>query len=289
MNLRDRFHFPRFQSIQTKLVLTVSLTLGVILVMNLYIFSQINNMIVEIDSVFSSNVEIVQLKENLELVQNRVYEYLNTKSSSALEDYYRYEQDYRNRLSSFDSSKLNSSMQFLEKNIRSMSESYLENADLTVQAKRGRNVERYKALFEETSEIYRFINSYINELNNKLFQNNSENYMIMVRTLDILKSISIIVFLAAFAIGIFVVIVIIRTMIKPLTNLSRAAHQVADGDFNVEVPPSVSMDEIGVVNNAFGQMVESIRNYLESMRSSMEKEAQMKERELERIMYDFIN
>ena len=271
---------PGFNSIQKKLILTVSLTLGVILCVNLYIFNQINRMLTEVDSVFASNVEIVDLKENLNLVQNRVYEYLNTKSTAALEDYYRYEQDFRMLLTRMNDANVDSSMKILEKNIRRMSENFLKTAAQTVQAKRGRNVERYKELYEEETTLYQYIKTYIYELNNQQFQQNSRNYQMLVASIDVMKLFSVAIFVLAFAIGLVVISGIIRTMIKPLTKLSTAAHQVADGNFEVEVPRVSSQDEIGIVTNAFGQMVESIREYVVHMRTSLEKEAQMKEREL---------
>ena len=46
---------------------------------NFFIFSQIQNAVTRIDAVFSSNVDVNELSEALELVENTVYEYLNTK------------------------------------------------------------------------------------------------------------------------------------------------------------------------------------------------------------------
>ena len=42
-----------------------------------------------------------------------------------------------------------------------MSESYLDQTSETVQAKRGRNVEKYKTSYEEENELYEYINVYI--------------------------------------------------------------------------------------------------------------------------------
>ena len=55
---------------------------------------------------------------------------------------------------------------------------------------------------------------------------------------------------------------------------------MAGGDFSVDVKESQRPDEVGVVTNAFHKMLGSIRDYIESQRASMEKEAQMKENEL---------
>ncbi|MDD3796106.1 MAG: histidine kinase [Lachnospiraceae bacterium] len=267
-------------SIQTKLMVVMSLMLALILCVNLFIYSQINSMVREIDEVFASNVSISELSDKLEMVQTRVYEYLNTKSTSALEDYYRYEQDYRELISRLNNENVDSSVMMLEKNIRNMSDTYLEQTDETVQAKRGRNVERYKTSYEEETRLYQYINYYIYELNSQQFQQNSDNYQVLLSSMGVLEIFSLVVMAVVFVLSLFVALVMIRTMIYPLMHLSAAAHKVADGNFDVDLPEAVTMDEVGVVTNAFRQMVASIKEYIERIRSSMEKEAQMKEREL---------
>ena len=79
----------RTRSIQTRLTLTMALMLMVMLVVNLFIYGQINSMVRRIDAVFASNVTIGEITDTLEEVRSNVFEYLSTKSSSALEDYYR--------------------------------------------------------------------------------------------------------------------------------------------------------------------------------------------------------
>ena len=270
----------RSNSIQTKLVLVMAVMLTAVLCVNLFIYNQINSMVSQIDSVFTSNVTISELADTLSLVENRVYEYLNTKSSTALEDYYRYEQDYRDLIEQLNNKNVDSDTKMLEKNIRYMSETYLEKTEETLQAKRGRNVERYKTCFEEETQLYEYINYYIYELNGLQFRQNSQNYQMLLSSMNILEIFSMVIMLLIFGFCLFLAVMTIRTMIGPLTNLSTAAHKVAEGDFNVELPEVVSRDEVGIVTNAFSQMVESIKVYIERVKSGVEKEAQMKEREL---------
>lgn len=270
----------RENSIQTKLAVTMGMLLLVALCVNLFVFAQINSMVRRIDSVFSSNVTIGELSDTLDLVEDRVYEYLSTKSSAALEDYYRYEQDYRELLQDLNNENVDSEIKMLEKNIRNMSETYLEKTGQTVQAKRGRNVERYKSYFEEETQLYAYINSYIYDLNNLQFRQNSASYQTLLASMGMLETFSVLVIVAVFALSLFLAMMTTRTMIRPLRLLSGAARRVAEGDFDVEMPERTTRDEIGIVTETFGQMLGSIRAYIQQVRESMEKEAQMKEREL---------
>ena len=71
-----------------------------------------------------------------------------------------------------------------------------------------------------------------------------------------------------------------RNLTRPLIDLSKAANDVAEGNFDVVVKSSETKDEIGIVSNAFQKMVGNIQLYILEIRNSMERESQMKEKEL---------
>ena len=267
-------------SIQTRLSVVMVLVLLLVVCVNFFIFEQIHTGVDRIDAVFSSNAAINDLSETLNRVEGTVYEYLNTKGTKSLENYYRYEQEYRQLLDSLNGRNVDNEVKMLEKNIREMSESYLEQTGETVQAKRGRNIEKYKSSYEKEKQLFEYINSYIYKLNNLRFRMNSANYQILLSSMDVLYRLSLVVIGIVAAVGIAVTLLVVRTMIRPLTQLSNTAHEVAMGNLNVPVLPVVSEDEVGVVTRSFNQMLDSIRLHIKEQRESMEKQAQMKEREL---------
>ncbi len=275
-----RRHVPWKNSIQTKLAGVIALMMVLILAVNLFISSRTSSMVEKIDSVFASNVSIAELTQTLNSLEGYVYEYLNTKSSAALENYYRYAEEYRQLAEGLNDKNVDNPALMLEKNIRHMSMDYLEKTEKTVQAKRGRNVERYKAFYEEGALLCGYINAYIYELNNLLFAQNSENYQLLLNVLRFMEVFSIVVIILIVLFSMFVLIMMIRTMTAPLTALSEAARQVTEGDLNVAVPVVNTRDEMGIVTRAFNQMLASIRAYIERVRESMQDQSRMKEREL---------
>ena len=257
-------------SIQTRLSGVMLLVLVFALGINVFIFKQIHTAVTRIDAVFSSNTAVNELSESLEQVESTVYEYLNTKSTQALENYYRYEQNYKNLIEELNDRNLDNEVKMLEKNIRRMSESYLEQTNETVQAKRGRNVEKYKTSYEDENELYEYINVYIYKLNNLRFKTNSANYQLLLLAMNVLYKLCIFVMLVVYALGLAVTTLLVRNMIRPLTALSNTAHEVAKGNLNVPQLPVVVEDEVGVVTRSFNQMLESIRQNIEQLKESME-------------------
>lgn len=77
------------------------------------------------------------------------------------------------------------------------------------------------------------------------------------------------------------VVMFTRNITKPLRKLSDAAYRVANGELDqADMVEVHSMDEIGVVTVAFNRMLQSIPAYINRLRESLEKERQMKEKEL---------
>ena len=267
-------------SIQNRLSFAMVVVMVFVMCINFFIFEQIHTGVDRIDAVFSSNAAINDLSDTLNKLEGTVYEYLNTKGSKSLENYYRYEQDYRELLDELNDRNVDSEVKMLEKNIRRMSESYLDQTNETVQAKRGRNIEKYKTSYEKETQLYEYINSYIYKLNNLRFRMNSSNYQILLSSMDVLYRLALVVIFIVAAVGVAIIILVVRSMIRPLTQLSITAHEVARGNLNVPVLPVIREDEVGVVTRGFNQMLDSIRLNIRQQRESMEKQAQMKEREL---------
>ena len=77
------------KSIRVRLVeifVIVSVTVFAIVI---FIYYNLNRTIREMDTVYNSNIQFNELSSNVTHIQDSLYQYLNTKSSDALEDYYR--------------------------------------------------------------------------------------------------------------------------------------------------------------------------------------------------------
>ena len=264
----------------TKMILEVGSIMVMMLVINMILYEQVNKTIRRMDTVYSSNVDLTDLSASLENVQQALYSYLSVKTSDSLENYYRCEQDYRYLLENLSSQISSNPTKLLERNIRQMSETYLSLTGEGVAAKRGRNVEKYKEIYDQSQELYGYINSYIYQLNSQQFRNNSSSYQALREALRYLEISSLVLMAVMMGIGALVLFAITKGMIEPLANLAEIAHLVGQGNFDVKMTKTDSLDEVGVVTRAFNTMVESLGEYVVRTKESMEKEQQMMEKEL---------
>lgn len=267
-------------TLQTKLLLAFIATTVIILMVNVYMYYNINQMITKLDEIYLSNVSLNELSKSLREVQDNMTDYLNTKTSDAMEEYYRSVQDYTNQINKLNNITTNNRLQRMEKNIRSISESYLEMTNQTIDAKRGRNVEKYKIRYEKATELYEYIDTYLYSLNNEQFMENTRSYKTLSLSLRYTEYVSLTILIVIALCNIIIITIITKSITKPVRSLAETANQVAKGNLEVQLVEVKSHDEIAVVGKAFNKMVISLKEYINQIRDSMEKERQMKEREL---------
>lgn len=277
---KHKLHLFSNLPFQLRLILIFLVTSFFSLAMSLYLNANINRSLDRINTIYTSNNNLNNMADTLDQLHASVLEYLETKSTDSLNSYYYYEQAYRTLLDTLNASSISSLSGAMEKNIYNISSSYLSVTDEAIEAKRARNTVKYRASYAEATEYYDFLNDYISSLNNQQFLLNSRNYQALEHSLKLMERTNILIIIAMSLFNIFLVIVMIRQITKPLLSLAAASNLIAQGNFDVALPPVTTNDELGTVTNAFSQMVVSIREYIEKVRSSMEAEKEAQEREL---------
>lgn len=266
-------------TLRQKLIMLFVVTSCFIVIVNLYTYASVSEMLRRVEKVYTSNVSLNDLSDGLDALQTATSDYLQTKSSDAMERYYRCEQDYRDLLEMLNRKATDNEILLTEKNIYGLSQSYLALSGEIIQAKRGRNVEKYASLYGDSTLLYDEIHTFIYSLNNEQFKNNSVTYRALVESLRYTEMITVIVLLLVLVGNGSLIVMSTRLITEPLKLLAEAANEVAKGNLEIDQIPVQQQDEVGIVTIAFNQMVTSIRTYIEQLRITMERESQLKERE----------
>lgn len=251
-----------------------------IIVVNIIMYIGINNMNSDMDKVFNENIKLNELSTTLNDVHTNMTEYLNTKTSEVMEMYYKSVGEYSAKIDEISEVIGSTNLSRMERNIKKLSEEYLRQANQAVEAKRGRNVQKYSQRYEDASELFDYINTYIESLNNDQLISNSKNYQDLSKSLRLLETTNISLLLIAIIGTVVIITTMTGSIIQPLKKLSHAANRVANGELEIKRLEVESKDEIGVVTSAFNQMVVSIRDNIERLKESMESEQILREKEL---------
>lgn len=268
------------QPIRMKLGLIFLFAFLLMFGINFYMYFNVNAAVRQIDGVYGSNEQLNTLSGALDDVHTSLYQYLSTKSSDTLEEYYIQEQTYRDLIALLNDKTLGSVTMLTEKNIRNMSESYLQEADSAITAKRGRNISKIKEKYAQSEKLYERLQASIDGLNIFSFQQNSDNYIVLRNSLNFLVGIGILLLIMVMGIVAIWLTMMTRNITEPLIRLAGAANEVAAGNMEVDFPFVETGDELTTVAKAFNKMLESIRRYIEETKENMLRESRMKENEL---------
>ncbi|MCR5715285.1 MAG: histidine kinase [Lachnospiraceae bacterium] len=263
-----------------KLIVVMIITAVALLFCNITLYTQINSMIRRINAVYSSNVNLSELSDSLEDVQTSMYRYLEIRDYSALMQYYLAAEEYRDLYEQLSSSVTNSPTQILEKNIRSMSNVFLQHADAAITAKRGMNVDEYTAEYNTSMRLYQFIVNDLSDLNEQLFQNNAASYRTLQQAMQFTEISSMVLLVIVILLTTVLVVQMTNNIVAPLTSLAHTAEAVGEGNLELQVMQTEGNDEIGILTRTFNGMVTSLNSYVIRVRESAEKEQEMMEREL---------
>ncbi|MBR2275909.1 MAG: histidine kinase [Lachnospiraceae bacterium] len=213
-------------SVQTKLLILYSISSTFIILVNLVLFFSINERSEELSRAYETNVLIGELADSLDKIQSSMTDYLNTKSTDSIENYYNYEQEYRDYLQEITDSSItgeygtgltvSGANRILFEDIKNLSETYLSVTSDTVSSKRGRVVEKYNTSYEEAQELYGYINSYIYSLNNEQFRYNTANYSYLLDSLHYLEMTTIVVLIGVTVVNIILTAFITKNIMDPV-------------------------------------------------------------------------
>ncbi len=252
----------------------------VLMLINIYIYMNVNGVIANIDKVYVENFTLNLLQDELQNIQDCMTEYLENKNTDSVENYYRHVQGYQDILQELNSETVAEEYQLMEKNICNMSKAYIILTDETIELKRGRDVEKYKVTYAKALKLSSYLNTYIESLNNSRFRANSANYQSMLSVLRYTQRLSIVILIIASMATVVLISVATRQITRPLTILAATANKVAEGNLDIDPVVITTEDEVGVVTKAFNKMLYSIREYIERIKENMERERALQEKEL---------
>ncbi|MBR5116759.1 MAG: histidine kinase, partial [Lachnospiraceae bacterium] len=204
-------------SVQARLMLTVAIASLTIIAVNIVLFFNINRSMEAVNRAYATNLIINELSDSLRSVENSMTDYLNTKSTDAIEQYFGAEQAYREKLEELSDVGTDRESRAMLDDIANLSDSWLEVTSETIRAKRGRVVDRYSVSYERANKLYSYINAYIYSFNSEQFRANSENYMVLLGSFRRLEYITMGVIILVAFINFAVTSLLTKNILDPVT------------------------------------------------------------------------
>ena len=266
-------------SIKKQISYLISVSTLVVFFINLSLFYIIDKQLVNFDDVYASNEYNTRMTDVVSSVQNSMSQYVLTKDTTALSDYYLHTEELKNLCENMNYST-DAKLKVMQGNIVSMAENYIELADETMQNKRGRNVSKYRESFSNASDMYDYFNDYIYSLNTLQFQQNTDMYLKVSSRLKTFESLCMLILVLVIIEELILTGYLSNRITTPLMELTEKAKEVAGGNLEISFEASSRNDEIGVMTEAFDTMVKNVKWHMENEKKAMEEQRLISEREL---------
>lgn len=270
-------------TIRKRLLFYSMLIVMLMLITSVYSFYNIQQFTRRMDEMFVRNRALTELSKNIDSIDVELLNYLVTKSSSSYDNYRKYTDELRkkteniSRRASFDTNIL------IFKDIVNMIDSYIFEADEAIKARRVGDIRGYNEKYTDAEKISGYIKYSINKLNLNQFEDNTYKYFYMSSKLNMLKKFNMIIIIDTLVLNILFVLWFTNKISQPIINLSEAAGKISQGNFNIDDVNVKEDGEIKVMADAFNNMKNNIRTYIEELHEQAEIEAKLMDEKMQNL------
>lgn len=272
-----------FTGIRKKLIMYYLIIILLLGITSLFSYYNAKIVLVKLNTIITDYVYLNNLNNDVNTLMIELEEYLSTKSSDALLNYYTSYNDLQAKALSVPREAVIEVEGMMLKNIGFMIDNLLLETDNAVRAKRERISSEYIAHFTRSNEISEYIKFYINNLLNDKLQKGSFRYDALNKNMVFISYSNLVIIIGSVIFNIFLVIIFTYRLTKPIIDLSHSAERVSNGDFDIQPLKIETNDEINVLTKAFDKMVVNIRQHIEEIKYQAEIEKKLQDQEVQNL------
>ena len=251
-----------------------------LLLVNIYIFSNMESVIDNVDRAYDGSRELTEMRGYLESTHTSLRQYLATKDENTLNKFYLNVDLFKTDIGRMDHSEKEGNLTLTETRedaLYNLSLSYVKTANMAALAKKSSDIDRYLRYQQQSEDQYSYLLTYITDMNSQMFQGNARTYQKLSGLAELTEALAIVILVAMGVIDILILLYLTKRLTDPLKDLAHTAREVGKGNLDVSLVESEDVNEIGVVNRSFNQMVVSLKDYVERLRDSVQKESALRE------------
>jgi len=226
------------------------------------------------DERFEDEQFLHNLQVQLDEIQEPIESYLSFYSSSALARLLYVSETIKDTLPD-RRPIIDDESELMKRDIYFLVDSYLNQVNLLIEMKRGRNVPGYTQHFEDLSILYNYITDRINEVSLKGFRSQLREYRSFLELFRKIQMYSLILIVLIIAFSFSLLMKNINTISYPIHQLSLMAGKISAGEFDMDDVQFDSVNEINHVASAFNEMKNSISHYIKELKKQKDIEQQI--------------
>jgi sensor histidine kinase YesM len=230
-----------------------------------------------VELLFRNNLLMEEIRGSLDRTEAELAGYLKNKNSDSLKGYIKHSTELTEKARKLNREIRKDDALLLQKDLAGLVDSYLQDAEASVAAKRGRDVQGYSERYEnaeQTAELARFL---IVRIEGIFISDSLKAFSEFSKHISAVLTSNTALVIAATLMGIMLLLRFSYKLTEPLAKLAEAARAVGRGEYGHELPLPGTGDEIGTTAAAFSSMQESVRKAFDEVRAKSEVEKSLME------------
>ncbi len=273
-----------WRSIRTKLLYPFLTMLAIFMMVSLFSYYTEHRLLEQINFLLNNSIVLKNFNSSIDNTTNYLEKYLISRDFNMFQKYYQYRQTVDVTYSNLTVVDRKPENYLLLENVKNMTRAFLIQADLAEQAKRARNSSAYHQAFNEIVRYNTNIKWAVERLITIQLEENSRQYLRVSQQLLFIQKLGIILLISSLIFSLVIAITTTFRLTKPLEKLSLAAETVSQGDFAIKPLDIITNDEIGVVTQAFNEMIAGITKLIAEIKSRSDLEIRLQEQELQNLV-----
>lgn len=237
----------------------------------------------QIENMFETSIDLNAFKQSMDQFEHSVDIYLGTKDSDSFIAYMQLKNELIAYGERFNYGKNENQILLQLNNLSNHLTAYLDEAQLAIDYKRARNTERYLEHYRDMLTIRGFMNDRMDQILMWDYNVNLENHLFLAEKIQNIQIGLILMTCVLIALSISFVYSFSTQVTRPITALSDRAHAISKGQYTFEKILINRFDEAVLLEEAFDNMSENIKQYIEELKDKVETENQLRRSETEKL------
>ncbi len=271
------------QSIRSKLLFPFLSMIAIFATVSFFSYYHEQFLLNQINSLLTNNIRLKEFSADIDNAVSFLEKYLVSRNFYMLRQYYLSIQEIDAEYSNLTVIEETPENYLLLENIRNMTRSFLQQAEIAEKAKRARDSAGYLQAFNEVVRYNANIKWAIERLITKQLEANSRKYLLISQRLIYIQQLGLFLIIGALIFSILITLWTSFSLTKPLRNLVEAAKSISRGNFSISPLTISSNDDISVVTRAFNEMVTSITRLIAEIKNKSDLEIRLQEQELQNL------
>ena len=274
---------PRNFRYQTKLVAFLLLSIGITMLAGLYSYLSVQNLMDDSVEILQKNYQLANAYKEVELMQKEFETYFSTSSSDSLVAFYNHSAAVSSNIAELRKTATYTERGVRIKNVSNMMEHYIQKADDTIRAKRGRIVDSYTQGYTDTVKENRYITRYMEKMMSTDLIGSAERYAAISRDVGQITVFNNLLIAVIAAFMTIAVVFFSAEMTRPLSQLASYAQEISAGNFDVQIPENRTSREVSVLYRTFRLMAANIKGHVEELRQKQRIESALSEQKVDNL------